>query len=183
MNMNKSEQYNTTREAILDAANRVLAARGAEGFTLDKVALEAGVSKGGLLYHFSTKNQLIEGMIARSIKRIDTAMAQELEASGGDYLTAYIRASFRTSVEPEQVSRAMMAAMANDPDLLTPIRARFERMQREITAAAASQEVGSLVRLCLDGLWYAQLFQFAPPTTQLRERLQDMLLRFVRDHQ
>ena len=181
--MNKSEQYNTTRETILDAANRVLTARGTEGFTLDTVASAAGVSKGGLLYHFSSKNKLIEGMITRSIARIDEALKEELERSGGDYLTAYIRASFRTTVEPEQVSRAIMAAMANDPDLLKPIRARFERMQREITSAAASEEVGSLVRLCMDGLWYAEMYQFAPPTAELRERMQDMLLNFVRGNQ
>ena len=42
--MKKIKQYNSTQESILDAANRVLAAKGAEGFTLDRVAAEAAVS-------------------------------------------------------------------------------------------------------------------------------------------
>jgi AcrR family transcriptional regulator len=178
--MNKKEQYNLTREALLDAANRVLTIKGAEGFTLDAVAREAAVSKGGLLYHFPSKNSLIEGMIARSASRIDAALNEELEKAGGDYLTAYIRASFRTAAEPEQVSRAFFAAIANDPKLMAPIRRRFERLQRDISAAAPSEETGTLIRLALDGLWYSEMYSFAPPSPALRERLMEALLAFAR---
>lgn len=177
--MKKSLQFLKTREAILDAANRTLTAKGAEGFTLDAVAQETPVSKGGLLYHFPSKNSLIEGMIARSIAQVDAALAQELENSGGDYLAAYIRASFRTAVEPEQVSRAMFSAIAGDAHLLEPLRAHFERMQKEIAAAAPSREAGTLIRLCMDGLWYSQMYNFAPPDPLLRQRLQETLLELV----
>ena len=177
--MKKLLQYNKTREAILDAANRTLKAKGIEGFTLEAVAQETPVSKGGLLYHFPSKNSLIEGMIARSIAQVDAALEEELEKTGGDYLASYIKASFRTTVEPEQVSWAIFSAIARDARLLEPLRAHFERMQSEITAAAPSEEAGTLIRLCLDGLWYAQVYNFAPPDPELRQRLQDTLLKFV----
>lgn len=182
MIMKKSSQYNKTREAILDAANRTLMAKGAEGFTLEAVAQETPVSKGGLLYHFPSKNRLIEGMIARSIAQVDAALAEELEKSGDDYLVAYIRASFRTMVEPEQVSRAIFSAIAGDAHLLEPLRAHFERMQKEITAAASYEEAGTLIRLCMDGLWYAEVYNFAPPEPGLRKRLQETLLKLVSDN-
>ncbi len=182
MIMKKSSQYNKTREAILDGANRTLMAKGAEGFTLEAVAQETPVSKGGLLYHFPSKNRLIEGMIARSIAQVDAALAEELEKSGDDYLVAYIRASFRTMVEPEQVSRAIFSAIAGDAHLLEPLRAHFERMQKEITAAASSEEAGTLIRLCMDGLWYAEVYNFAPPEPGLRKRLQETLLKLVSDN-
>jgi len=175
----KSEQYNLTREAILDAADRILKAKGAEGFTLETVAKETPISKGGLLYHFPSKNNLIEGMITRSIARVDAALQEELVHADGDYLPAYIRASFRTAIEPEQVSRTIFSAVASDPCLLKPLRAHFERMQSEITSAAPSKEAGTLIRLCMDGLWYSEMYQFAPPDPELRQRLQDMLLELV----
>jgi AcrR family transcriptional regulator len=179
--MKKLEQYNSTREALLDAANRVLTKKGAEGFTLDAVAHEAAVSKGGLLYHFHSKNSLIEGMIARSAAKVDAALEEELIKAGGDYLTAYIRASFRTAAEPEQVSLAFFTAIASDPKLLEPVRSRFERLQRDIAAAAPSEELGTLLRLSLDGLWYSEMYRFAPPPPELRQRLMDTLLRLVRE--
>ena len=53
-----------TRQKILAAASQIVQCKGVAKLTLEAVAKEAGVSKGGLLYHFSNK-ALIEGMIVR----------------------------------------------------------------------------------------------------------------------
>ena len=45
------------RQAILEAAERVVTEAGAAHLTLDAVAGKAGVSKGGLLYHFPSKKR------------------------------------------------------------------------------------------------------------------------------
>ena len=177
--MNKNLKSDQTKNAILDAANRVLIEKGAECFTLDSVAAEANVSKGGLLYHYRSKNELITGMMTRSIDRVDAALEEELARSGGDFLTAYIRASFRTTADPAQVSRAIQAAIVRDPALLNPIRERFERMQREIEQRATSPGLGLLVRLAMDGLWYSEVYQFAPPDEGQRETLQKLLLDII----
>lgn len=179
--MQQKTRSNQTQTQILEAANRLLQETGAEGFTLEAVAAEAGVSKGGLLYHFPSKNALIEGMIARSIARVDEALAEELEREHGDYLKAYIRASFRTTADSEQVSRAFLAAIAQHPSLLDPLRERFLRMQREIAARAPSAAFGTLVRLAMDGLWFSELYQFAPPSAELREPLMELLLTLANE--
>ena len=44
-----------TRDRILDALQRILVRKGTAAVTLESVAAEAGVSKGGLLYHFRSK--------------------------------------------------------------------------------------------------------------------------------
>ena len=50
-------------DTIIDAAEVVVAEVGAAHMTLDAVAGKAGISKGGLLYHFPTKEALLEAMI------------------------------------------------------------------------------------------------------------------------
>ena len=54
-----------TRDRLLDAAATVVHRDGAQALTLDAVAQEAEVSKGGLLYHFRSKRELVEGMVER----------------------------------------------------------------------------------------------------------------------
>jgi hypothetical protein len=49
-------------------------------------------------------------------------------------------------------------------------------MQSEIAAAAASAELGTIIRLALDGLWVSDLFGFAPPPAELREKMLNGLL-------
>ena len=53
------------RAQLLDAALAVIRRDGAQALTLDAVAAEAGVSKGGVLYHFATKRALIDGLVDR----------------------------------------------------------------------------------------------------------------------
>ena len=54
-----------TRDRLLDTAIATVRTHGITGLTLDSVAKEAGVSKGGLLHHFRSKDMLIETMLRR----------------------------------------------------------------------------------------------------------------------
>ena len=54
-----------TRDRLLDAFETLLVTAGSRAATLDAVAEAAGVSKGGLLYHFPSKDALVEGMLDR----------------------------------------------------------------------------------------------------------------------
>lgn len=55
----------STRDKLLDAFETLLVTEGSRAATLDAVAAAAGVSKGGLLYHFHSKDQLVDGMLDR----------------------------------------------------------------------------------------------------------------------
>jgi AcrR family transcriptional regulator len=170
----------TTRTSILDAASKVILDQGVDALTLEAVAKEAGLSKGGLLYHFQTKRLLIEGMLNRLIAEVDSWLEEELVKNDGDYLAAYIYASFKTNPERDKISNALFAAIANEPDLIKPLQARFFRMQGEIVAAAESPEIGTIIRLALDGLWISDLFGFAPPSLEMRKKMLDALLIFAK---
>ena len=65
----------STRDTILDAAQRIAAERGAGRITLDEVARESGLSKGGLLYHFASKEALLQAMLERLIARTSAVRA------------------------------------------------------------------------------------------------------------
>ena len=53
------------RESVLDAFERILIEDGGRAATMDATARVAGVSKGGLLYHFGSKEALESGLIER----------------------------------------------------------------------------------------------------------------------
>src|SRR5919112_6281730 len=62
----------SSREKILDAAAELVSEIGAGRLTLDGVAERAGLSKGGLLYNFPTKEALLQGMIQRFIDQVSS---------------------------------------------------------------------------------------------------------------
>jgi AcrR family transcriptional regulator len=177
--MKQKDISSTTQTAILEAAGKVVLEKGVGALTLDAVALEAGVSKGGLLYHFPSKNKLIEGMIKRLIAEFDSMLEAELAKSNGDWLSAYIRASFQSNPKLDSVGSALFAAVANDPELLKPLRAHYAQWQDKVTASAASPEIGTIIRMAIDGLWVSDLLDFAPPSSATRKKMLTALLKLA----
>lgn len=55
----------STRDRVLDAFESILVTQGSRAATLEAVAAHAEVSKGGLLYHFHSKDELVDGMLTR----------------------------------------------------------------------------------------------------------------------
>jgi len=56
-----------SRASILDAAQRAALREGSAHLTIDAVARESGLSKGGVLYHFPAKEALLEAMVERLV--------------------------------------------------------------------------------------------------------------------
>ena len=76
----------SSRERLMVAAVQVALSEGISAMTLEAVAKEAGVSKGGLLYHFASKDELIAAMLqhhaGRIQKTIESRMAADPNPSG-----------------------------------------------------------------------------------------------------
>src|SRR5699024_3588223 len=53
------------RSRALDAFARILVSHGERAATLEAVAETAEISKGGLLYHFGSKDELVAGLVER----------------------------------------------------------------------------------------------------------------------
>jgi AcrR family transcriptional regulator len=111
--------------------------------TLEAVAREAGLSKGGVLYHFATKEALIQAMIARLIQYCEQEIEQQQrdDTAPGRWTRAYVR----KTVEPKlsypgeadfpksrEVGAALIVTAAINPKLLEPLRERFRAWQQAI---------------------------------------------------
>jgi AcrR family transcriptional regulator len=169
-----------TRSSILDAACSVILEKGAEAFTIEAVARETGISKGGLLYHFPSKKSMIQGMIQRLIDQEESLIEKEISKNGVNFLEAFVRVYIKAGNEQNRISLALFAAIANDIDLLKPLQSRYLEWQNRAEAAAPSPEIGTLVRLAMDGLWFSDLANLAPPSLPLRKKLARILLSMIK---
>jgi AcrR family transcriptional regulator len=117
-----------SRESILQAAEEIVARRGPAHLTLETAANEAKVSKGGLFYHFRSKEALLEAMIRRSMQLLETEHAKVAESLTGERngkLKANIIGTLRHLEGQRPVLTAVVAAIANDPKLVEPMRESF----------------------------------------------------------
>lgn len=56
-----------TRQNIMDSAQRLIIGRGFTGASIDRIILDAGITKGAFFYHFKSKAKLAEALFQRYI--------------------------------------------------------------------------------------------------------------------
>jgi AcrR family transcriptional regulator len=171
------------REKILNAAATVLEERGAQ-FTLEHVAASAGVSKGGLLHHFPTKDALLRGLITaltdEFAKLIQQELEREPEITPGRWTRAYIRATFTPSEDEEVMVGALTQIVAAHPELLEPLRESFEFATKNMAADGLPIARATAICLACDGLWFGEITGMVDLEEPLRNQLLEELLALTR---
>jgi AcrR family transcriptional regulator len=150
-----------TRQALLDAAAQVLAREGATA-SLETIAAEAGVSKGGLLHHFPSKEALLVGLVAGWLTHFDEAIKRHLDPADrrpGRLTRAHIRASFDDSLDDEQWrNSALIAALLTTPSVLDYAHQVAQQTRVELVADGLHPQRLNLILRALDGYLFDQLF-------------------------
>jgi AcrR family transcriptional regulator len=164
------------RKSLLRAASAVVAERGYSALTLDAVGAATGVSKGGVLYHFPTKEALVAALVEELASGFDADQSAAHDAdpaAPGAWTRAYVTASAApVQDESEQLAVvALLAAVGYDPSLLDPIRDRYRQWVDRLDDDGLPGIDAHVVRLAADGLWAADLFGLAPPDPELRARI------------
>ena len=153
-----------TKIAILEAAGWVVLSRGVAGLTLEAVAEKAGLSKGGLLYHFNTKDALIAAMIDRMIEVTEQRIAEHLEGdpAPGSWTRGYLRASTVDDIPNDdptgRLAVALLATAATNPDLMSSMRAYQDTWRNRLHEDETDPIIALIVRLAADGLWMNEIF-------------------------
>lgn len=142
------------REKVLDAFEAILIDDGERAATLDATAKAAGVSKGGLLYHFHSKDDLEAGLLER-LDRLTAIDLERMRAAEEGPVAYYVRTSV---MEDDALDRALIAATrlaqggsAAAADMLRHTRRLWEDEIRPHVRDAASLD---LVMLLSDGLYF-----------------------------
>lgn len=142
------------RDKVLDAFETLLIGQGERAATLEAVAAEAGVSKGGLLYHFGSKQALMEGLLERLETLVDADVAAMISAADGP-AAFYVRTSSYTG---SALDRAIVAtsrlAQGSHPEAVEALQRMRRRWFDVIVDAVDDPSVARAVMLIGDGLYY-----------------------------
>jgi AcrR family transcriptional regulator len=172
------------RERILEAAERVVGDVGAARMTLDGVAQAAGVSKGGLLYHFPSKELLLGALAKRYVESMVDCVEQAKSGTGetdGRDLKACIIGILEQQPRAKMLGMgaALFAAAANDLTLLEVIRARIADYMRQIENSNVDFARAAIVTLAIDGLMMRESLRISSFTDEQRQLVVKQLLQIA----
>ncbi len=176
-----------TKNRILNAAEAVALRDGVAHLTLDAVAAEAGLSKGGVLYNYPSKDALVRGMVDRLIEHTEAEFARIAESDPeprGRLLRSYLRVTFpedgSVPARVNQVAAVLLTAILTNPNLLEPARRHYGGMQQRLLADGLDERTAYIVRLAADGLWLSEMLHMPGPEGEPRRAVIQKLYQMTR---
>jgi AcrR family transcriptional regulator len=170
------------RERVLEAAQRVVIDVGAARLTLDAVAQAAGVSKGGLLYHFPSKESLLLALGQRYCESLHCCVevARDSVPEGpGRELRAFVVGILGDRQRAKAMGAVLLATAATDMTLLEVIRERIAEHMRQLAASSGDFARAAIVTLAVDGLMMRESLRISACTPEQREAIVNELLQLA----
>ncbi len=173
----RKKQPELIRRALLDQAARITLEQGLSKVTFQAVADAVGVTKGGVMHHFATKNALILGVfhdaMAKFEAEVDAAMAKD-PVRYGSFTRAYIDATISLGVKGQEEfnSQATLYVLMLGDIELRELWAEWSNKQLKKHEATDNTEILCMVRLVADGIWLSDFSGInISDKTSLRARL------------
>ena len=173
----------SNRDRILDAAVRVIQRDGVTAVTFDSVAAEAELTRGGILYHFRSREDLLAAIHQHLASQWEATLVTEAgrpaeELTADERLAAYIRVSSQSATRAEL---QLMLEAATRPEWAAPWSAVLERWAPVAPDAEADPvSMNRLVaRLAADGLWMFESLAYRALPEAQRRAVAEHLVRAV----
>ena len=158
-------RQSSSRERILDAAETIVRKEGALHMTMDAVAAVAGVSKGGLIYHFESQNALLAAMVRRFMERVATRKRDIYAGLPDDAardIVAHILLWSNTCETNRRVASSLLAATMRAPALMKPVQDAYRQAMAIIVNGRFNPIRMAILALAADGIWLMELLGMQP---------------------
>lgn len=152
MSVSQTPAQTPARSRVLDAYVTLLIDEGERAATLDAVAREADVSKGGLLYHFPNKEALVAGLL----ERLDAGVAEDMarfSAEGVDPIEYFILTSVNDDTPYDRAIQATLRIAAEVPAAREAINGMRQRWREALSRVIADPGVVDIVLYVSDGMY------------------------------
>ena len=173
-----------TRARIRVAAAKVIEREGAGHLTLEKVAAEARVSKGGLLYHYPSKDALLQGLLDHLLEN-RSGLIEDLgsaeDVSNATLLNGLIDADFDRPKDERIMAQGLIAASAENADLLAPAKDHVEALYARLGASKPTAASARTILLASQGLQLLELLGLLQLTTAERNEIRQHLKALTQD--
>ena len=153
--------------------------RGINHLTIDNVAAAAGLSKGGVFYHFRNKEELLIAMVGQIISEFKQE-CHRLVDQGMTPIQATIESSFDESQENKNRISALVAAVAFDKKISAQFQSNYEEWLNELAVGGISRATARLVTTAIDGYYIGMALGVGAMDNLEREQLKQSLLSLAR---
>jgi len=146
-----------TREGLLEIAEAIVRSDGAAGLTIDALAKAAGISKGGVQYSFSSKDDLVRALIDRWTHQFDELLGEMDELPPADLIRKYIKVMRSSQAAMNAKMAGLMIAYIQNPENVTETREWYRSMFKRLGEGTSDAQAARVALLAVEGLFMLRI--------------------------
>jgi AcrR family transcriptional regulator len=152
------------REAVLAAAEALVKDIGAANLTFDELVRRSGITRGGIVYHFRTKDALLEALVEHDLDQWRKRVADKRSHTTGPAadLAAYIASSTEPDEESSRLCAGLLSAASSSKALNEPWRLYFAQHHVDVNRKQADPVLATLLSLAAEGLFWQETLGLSP---------------------
>lgn len=182
------------REQILEAARSLFIERGYHPTRMDDIAKAAGLSKGGVYFHFKSKREVFDGLVSAEYERSrafieevttsEVSFAEKIQTLGQHYLEYFSQAP-----EAPRFFIVMGEMSLRDPEVAETLLTMQSELIREVSKLVAqgsaegmlrtvdADAVAAILKALLDGLEGLHALKYPLDTGRLLAAGMDLVMQ------
>ena len=175
-----------TKKIILAAARKIAVKDGVAQLTIEAVAKQAGVSKGGVLYHYPSKKKLIMALMDQYVAHLNQELETALEKNQ-DKPYALVHAFIdwfkrRDGIAPENRDwgAAIFTVQSFDMSLMEPLHQWYRNLFQKIRESVEDNAKTTLGVIALEGFFMLSLYNLDYSTPEEREKVLGLIKELLR---
>ena len=146
-----------TREGLLEIAEGVVRNDGAAGLTIEALAKAAGISKGGVQYSFSSKDDLVRALIERWTQQFDALLGDLDDVAPADLVRRYLAVMRSSHAAMDAKMAGLMIAYIQNPQNITETRQWYRSMFERLGGATRDAQAARVALLAAEGLFLLRI--------------------------
>jgi AcrR family transcriptional regulator len=161
-----------TKDLILKSAMDLIQNDGIESFTLEKVSKRAKISKGGLLYHFPTKESILKEIFANMLTRFEEKMSISLQVDhSNEWSLNYMKSTFEDLLETQYQASGLILAFATQPALMELLRDKYKEWDKQMNKISSNSDILKILRYAADGIWFCEILGLSKLSKKEKSKL------------
>lgn len=175
-----TKHKNNARELLLNLMLEIVRKEGATRLTYDNLVAKSNLTRGGIMYHFPSKQSMLEGLVnhyvALDMKR--TTERWNLYGSTPDgLLKAEIECAMEANTSEQNLASALLPVIATNPALLDDVRSQVRARYDMLHDTKMGFERAALVLMALDCFEMSKAFGIEMMNAKQRKKFLTFLLK------
>ncbi|WP_114166979.1 TetR/AcrR family transcriptional regulator [Exiguobacterium sp. TNDT2] len=162
------------KQSLLRTAAAIIQQDGIQQLSMERLAKRAGITKGGVLYHFDSKSNLLQQMNKMAIEEFETRINQHLTDAPYPFTRAYALATLDYLAAEDADLIAVFISSQEDKmsgKLWTDASLRWDE---QFAADGLDADRVLELRLLCDGFWFAMTYGYS-------DSFKDRAARIIRE--